>query len=133
MCPTRSLLVCSLCSFLFLYVNYLIGVYCKKKKKLSYRCYFISVQLYATYAIGKDVQATKAVVGEEALSSEDLASTNFLSSCFFLYIVKLSLKWVLMKLIFLNIINGCIWNFWTSLRGSLLPREPTTPAIYSSL
>jgi V-type H+-transporting ATPase subunit B len=30
------------------------------------------VQLYANYAIGKDVQAMKAVVGEEALSSEDL-------------------------------------------------------------
>jgi hypothetical protein len=33
---------------------------------------FFSVQLYANYAIGKDVQAMKAVVGEEALSSEDL-------------------------------------------------------------
>lgn len=31
-------------------------------------------QLYANYAIGKDVQAMKAVVGEEALSSEDLVS-----------------------------------------------------------
>ncbi|GJT30813.1 V-type proton ATPase subunit B2-like protein, partial [Tanacetum coccineum] len=30
--------------------------------------------LYANYAIGKDVQAMKAVVGEEALSSEDLVS-----------------------------------------------------------
>ena len=30
------------------------------------------LQLYANYAIGKDVQAMKAVVGEEALSSEDL-------------------------------------------------------------
>lgn len=30
------------------------------------------IQLYANYAIGKDVQAMKAVVGEEALSSEDL-------------------------------------------------------------
>uniref|UniRef100_A0A453NS26 Vacuolar proton pump subunit B n=1 Tax=Aegilops tauschii subsp. strangulata TaxID=200361 RepID=A0A453NS26_AEGTS len=33
----------------------------------------VSNQLYANYAIGKDVQAMKAVVGEEALSSEDLA------------------------------------------------------------
>ena len=32
------------------------------------------LQLYANYAIGKDVQAMKAVVGEEALSSEDLVS-----------------------------------------------------------
>ena len=31
-------------------------------------------QLYANYAIGKDVQAMKAVVGEEALSSEDLVN-----------------------------------------------------------
>lgn len=31
-------------------------------------------QLYANYAIGKDVQAMKAVVGEEALSSEDLVT-----------------------------------------------------------
>ncbi|KAF7140091.1 hypothetical protein RHSIM_Rhsim06G0014400 [Rhododendron simsii] len=31
-------------------------------------------QLYANYAIGKDVQAMKAVVGEEALSSEDISS-----------------------------------------------------------
>ena len=31
-----------------------------------------NAQLYANYAIGKDVQAMKAVVGEEALSSEDL-------------------------------------------------------------
>ena len=28
--------------------------------------------MYANYAIGRDVQAMKAVVGEEALSSEDL-------------------------------------------------------------
>jgi vacuolar-type H+-ATPase subunit B/Vma2 len=42
---------------------------------LSYRgtdCLLFSIQLYANYAIGKDVQAMKAVVGEEALSSEDL-------------------------------------------------------------
>jgi len=36
------------------------------------------VQLYANYAIGKDVQAMKAVVGEEALSSEDLLYLEFL-------------------------------------------------------
>lgn len=34
----------------------------------------LKLQLYANYAIGKDVQAMKAVVGEEALSSEDLVS-----------------------------------------------------------
>ena len=31
----------------------------------------VSNQLYACYAIGKDVQAMKAVVGEEALTPED--------------------------------------------------------------
>ncbi|TYH72828.1 hypothetical protein ES332_D05G283000v1 [Gossypium tomentosum] len=43
----------------------------------------VSNQLYANYAIGKDVQAMKAVVGEEALSSEDLVS---LYLPFFLYL-----------------------------------------------
>eukprot|EP00316_Scyphosphaera_apsteinii_P004335 CAMPEP_0119312726 /NCGR_PEP_ID=MMETSP1333-20130426/26970_1 /TAXON_ID=418940 /ORGANISM="Scyphosphaera apsteinii, Strain RCC1455" /LENGTH=484 /DNA_ID=CAMNT_0007317385 /DNA_START=41 /DNA_END=1495 /DNA_ORIENTATION=+ len=38
----------------------------------------VSNQLYANYAIGKDVQAMKAVVGEEALSSEDHLYLEFL-------------------------------------------------------
>ncbi|XP_065647153.1 V-type proton ATPase subunit B isoform X2 [Hydra vulgaris] len=38
----------------------------------------VSNQLYANYAIGKDVQAMKAVVGEEALSSDDLLYLEFL-------------------------------------------------------
>ncbi|VVA95444.1 unnamed protein product [Arabis nemorensis] len=38
----------------------------------------VSNQLYANYAIGKDIQAMKAVVGEEALSSEDLLYLEFL-------------------------------------------------------
>ena len=38
----------------------------------------VSNQLYACYAIGKDVMAMKAVVGEEALSSEDLLYLEFL-------------------------------------------------------
>lgn len=38
----------------------------------------VSNQLYACYAIGKDVLAMKAVVGEEALSSEDLLYLEFL-------------------------------------------------------
>ena len=33
---------------------------------------------YACYAIGKDVQAMKAVVGEEALSPDDLLYLEFL-------------------------------------------------------
>ncbi|CAB4037050.1 V-type proton ATPase subunit B, partial [Paramuricea clavata] len=39
----------------------------------------VSNQLYANYAIGKDVQAMKAVVGEEALTAEDLLYLEFLS------------------------------------------------------
>jgi len=38
----------------------------------------VSNQLYANYAIGKDVQAMKAVVGEEALTAEDKLSLEFL-------------------------------------------------------
>ena len=43
--------------------------------KLTLLLYF----QYANYAIGKDVQAMKAVVGEEALTSEDLLYLEFLS------------------------------------------------------
>jgi len=38
----------------------------------------ISNQLYAFYAIGKDTQAMKAVVGEEALSDDDRLYLEFL-------------------------------------------------------
>ena len=37
----------------------------------------VSDQLYANYAQGKDVLAMKAVVGEEALSDEDLLYLKF--------------------------------------------------------
>lgn len=37
----------------------------------------VSNQLYAAYAIGKDVIAMKAVVGEEALSQEDMLYLEF--------------------------------------------------------
>jgi vacuolar-type H+-ATPase subunit B/Vma2 len=36
----------------------------------------VSNQLYANYAIGKDVAAMKAVVGEEALTSEGERDTT---------------------------------------------------------
>lgn len=38
----------------------------------------LSSPQYACYAIGKDVQAMKAVVGEEALTSDDLLYLEFL-------------------------------------------------------
>lgn len=43
------------------------------------QCVFALHFQYANYAIGKDVQAMKAVVGEEALTSEDLLYLEFLS------------------------------------------------------
>ena len=46
-----------------------------RSSKLTVLLYF----QYANYAIGKDVQAMKAVVGEEALTSEDLLYLEFLS------------------------------------------------------
>ena len=44
----------------------------------SYRLVLLSFEQYACYAIGKDVQAMKAVVGEEALTPEDLLYLEFL-------------------------------------------------------
>ncbi len=38
----------------------------------------VSNQLYANYAIGKDTAAMKAVVGEEALSADDMLYLEFL-------------------------------------------------------
>jgi len=38
----------------------------------------VSNQMYANYAIGRDVQAMKAVVGEEALTAEDFLYLEFL-------------------------------------------------------
>jgi len=38
----------------------------------------VSNQLYANYAIGRDVQAMKAVIGEDALTKEDLLYLEFL-------------------------------------------------------
>ena len=40
----------------------------------------VSNQLYANYAIGKDNQQMKAVVGEEALTQEELRYIDFLES-----------------------------------------------------
>ena len=39
----------------------------------------MSNQLYACYAIGKDLQAMKAIVGEEALTSDDILYLEFLA------------------------------------------------------
>ncbi len=42
--------------------------------------YSVSNQLYFSYAMGKDTMAMKAVVGEEALSSDDLLYLEFLEN-----------------------------------------------------
>ena len=46
----------------------------------------VSNQLYANYAIGKDAQAMKAVVGEEALSWEDHMYLEFLQKFEFQFV-----------------------------------------------
>lgn len=67
--------------FLFIVLSLCVGVhdaYCGVMfTKLQSQCCF-ALQ-YACYAIGKDVQAMKAVVGEEALTPEDLLYLEFLT------------------------------------------------------
>lgn len=46
----------------------------------------VSNQLYANYAIGKDTAAMKAVVGDEALSLEDMNYLDFLKKFEYSYI-----------------------------------------------
>jgi hypothetical protein len=48
--------------------------------------------LYACYAIGKDVQAMKAVVGEEALTPDDLLYLEFLTKFEKNFIAQVSLQ-----------------------------------------
>lgn len=55
----------------------------------------VSNQLYACYAIGKDVQAMKAVVGEEALTPEDLLYLEFLTK---------------FEKNFIAQVGGCFWS-----------------------
>ncbi|KAL7991033.1 hypothetical protein Chor_014463 [Crotalus horridus] len=50
---------------------------------------------YACYAIGKDVQAMKAVVGEEALSADDLLYLEFLQKTIF---ESLDIGWQLLRI-----------------------------------
>ncbi|KAL6779491.1 ATPVB1 [Auxenochlorella protothecoides x Auxenochlorella symbiontica] len=73
----------------------------------------VSNQLYANYAIGKDVQGMKAVVGEEALSSEDLLYLQFLD--------KFEAKFVNQGLYENRSIHESLDLAWTLLR--LFPRE----------
>lgn len=63
-----------------LFINLLVFTWSHVTFLFMPDCLTYYFQLYANYAIGKDVQAMKAVVGEEALSSEDLVSYLFFFS-----------------------------------------------------
>jgi len=73
----------------------------------------VSNQLYANYAIGKDVAAMKAVVGEEALSAEDLLYLEFLD--------KFERKFVAQGAYENRTIFGSLDLAWSLLR--IFPRE----------
>lgn len=59
--------------------NFLFYSYSKKYLFVITFYNFEYIFQYACYAIGKDVQAMKAVVGEEALTPDDLLYLEFLS------------------------------------------------------
>jgi vacuolar-type H+-ATPase subunit B/Vma2 len=73
----------------------------------------VSNQLYANYAIGKDVAAMKAVVGEEALSAEDLLYLEFLD--------KFEKKFVAQGAYENRTVFGSLDAAWALLR--IFPRE----------
>lgn len=60
-----------------LITEFICRVYVTIKNELNNLWQSIFLQ-YACYAIGKDVQAMKAVVGEEALTPDDLLYLEFL-------------------------------------------------------
>ena len=61
----------------------------------------MSNQLYACYAIGKDLQAMKAIVGEEALTSDDILYLEFLAKFEKTFIPQVS--------------ELRSWKFWTEI------------------
>jgi len=65
---------------------------------------------YACYAIGKDVQAMKAVVGEEALTPDDLLYLEFLLKFEKNFITQgedLCLMWLVVGA------SGLVVEYWT--------------------
>lgn len=60
------------------------------------------VKQYACYAIGKDVQAMKAVVGEEALTPDDLLYLEFLTKFEKNFISQVSFT----KVVLMNILTN---------------------------
>lgn len=75
----------------------------------------------------------KAVVGEEALSSEDLVCFIFpLSFCFsFLLLSRNDVRILIKQHLFL-MKYSYIWSSWTNSRGSLWHKEPMIHVIFSS-
>lgn len=80
----------------------------------------VSNQLYACYAIGKDVQAMKAVVGEEALTPDDLLYLEFLGKFEKNFIAQVSFDSISSSLVRTFLINFLLFPFRSS--GQL--REP---------
>ena len=66
---------------------------------------------YACYAIGKDVQAMKAVVGEEALSQDDLLYLEFLTKFEKNFIAQGLLRFVVVR-----ITNYILWYVHLDIR-----------------
>ena len=56
-------------------MSVIISFWCSIHTIITSLCVLLQ---YANYAIGKDVQAMKAVVGEEALTQDDLLYLEFL-------------------------------------------------------
>uniref|UniRef100_A0A8K9X4Z5 Vacuolar proton pump subunit B n=1 Tax=Oncorhynchus mykiss TaxID=8022 RepID=A0A8K9X4Z5_ONCMY len=98
----------------------------------------VSNQLYACYAIGKDVQAMKAVVGEEALTPDDLLYLEFLQKFEKNFIAQgayenrtvfetLDIGWQLMRIfpkeMLKRIPQSTLAEFYPRLKGNPLPEQ----------
>ena len=98
----------------------------------------VSNQLYACYAIGKDVQAMKAVVGEEALTSDDLlyleflgkfeknfiAQGNYENRCRILHSIFFSSYWRFIRTVFETLDIG--WQLLRIFPKEMLKRIPAS-------
>src|ERR1700722_7420294 len=79
----------------------------------------VSNQLYAKYAIGRDAQAMKAVVGEEALSQEDRLALEFLEKFERTFISQGPYEY---RTIFESL--DCAWNLLRIFPKEMLNRIP---------
>lgn len=92
---------------------------------MAYKFYPFSVQ-YACYAIGKDVQAMKAVVGEEALTPDDLLYLEFLTKFEKNFISQGKLIFCLVN-VFLNFVT----RFTTDIFPNICSRQETMKTVPS--